>query len=390
MLRDVKFFDKYYVGFQKSRYSNAETFRMLGFATPNTGDYAFKKRKATVDGWAEKTLTPMDLDNKPTHGFKVVDTVSRYSTSNKMFRIEDPRGFELEIDVNNLLDIIEHHTIVQGTIMEPLVWARYGSNNYLISSNSEEYKHYKNGPVRVGLNAGDWFMNKAGNVLYRFEGRLAYNLIGSQVHRVDRDDRSYYYNYSWNRQPRTDFSKVTTKVKTIVNRKQDKPAFVYTEYYLDENGVTQTRRSYYRTDVPDMQKAKIVIRKTEIKDLMPINADQVTCNFAKSFVVPLGEMLREVDYEHCHRDTDEVLDRTNYSIEMNMSCADQTVPVLFKTKAESMAKTYDAQELVNYFQPLSYSGRYRYYTDRDVSYYGTITYTHEDSAVAELTKEDDE
>jgi hypothetical protein len=58
--------------------------------------------------------------------------VSRYSTSNKFFRVEDPRGFELEIDVNNLLDLIEHHTIVQGTIMEPLVWARYGGNSELL------------------------------------------------------------------------------------------------------------------------------------------------------------------------------------------------------------------------------------------------------------------
>lgn len=88
-MRDIKFHDKYYVGFQKNRYSRDETFRMLGFATPNTGDYAFKKRKATVDGWAEKDLASMDLDNKPTHGFKIVDTVSRYSTSNKFFRVED-------------------------------------------------------------------------------------------------------------------------------------------------------------------------------------------------------------------------------------------------------------------------------------------------------------
>lgn len=389
-MRNIKFHDKYYVGFQKNRYSTAEVFRMLGFATPNTGDYAFKKRKATVDNWAEKDLAPMDIDNRPTHGFKIVDTVSRYSTSNKLFRVEDPRGFELEIDVYNLLDLIEHHTIVQGTIMEPLVWARYGGNNYLISSNSEEYKHYKNGPVRVGLNAGDWFMNKAGNVLYRFEGRMAYNLVGAHVHRVDRDDRKYNYGWpAYYRQPRTDFSGVTTKVKTIVNRKQDKPAFVYTEYHLDENGATRTNRYYYRTDVPNIQKAKIVIRKTEIKDLMPIDADQVKCDFAKSFVVPLGEMLREVDYEHRHRNTDEVLDRTNYSIEMNMSCGEQTVPVLFKTKAESMAKTYDATELLNYFKPLDYRKGY-YYTELTPGWYGTITYVHEDSAVAELTKEDDE
>ena len=98
-------------------------------------------------------------------------------------------------------------------------------------------------------------------------------------------------------------------------------------------------------------------------------------------------MLREVDYTYNHRNTDEVLDRTNYSIDMNMSCGEQTVPVLFKTKAESMAKTYDATELLNYFEPLDY--RY-YYTERTPGWYGTITYVHEDSAVAELTKEDDE
>lgn len=386
-MRDMKFHEKYYVGFQKNRYSRDETFRMLGFATPNTGDSAFKKRKETVDRWAEKDLAPMDLDNKPTHGFKIVDTASRYSTSNKFFRIEDPRGFELEIDVKNILDLIEHHTIVQGTIMEPLVWARYGSNNYLVSSNSEEYKHYKNGPVRVGLNAGDWFMNKAGNVLYRFEGRLAYNLVGAQVWRKDPEERRYYYT-SWNRQTRTDYSTVTTKVKTIVNRKQDKPAFVYTEYHLDENGVTRMSRPYYRPEVPEIQKAKIVIRKTEIKDLMPINEDQVKCEFAKSFVVPLGEMLREVDYTHHHRDTDEIIERTNYTVDMNMSCGEQTVPVLFKTKAESMAKTYDAAELLNYFKPLDYNNRY-YYSERAPGYHGTITYVHEDSAIAELTKEDE-
>lgn len=386
-MRDIKFFDKYYVGFQKQRYSGAEAFRMLGFATPNTGDYNFRKRKETVDSWSEKELTPMDLDNTPTHGFKIVDTVSRYSTSNKFFRVEDPRGFELEIDVNNLLDLIENHTIVNGTIMEPLVWGRYGQGNYLVSSNSEEYKHYKNGPVRVGLNAGDWFTNKAGNVLYRFEGRLAYNLVGAQVWRKDPDERNYYY--TWNRPARTDFSRVTTKVKTIVNRKQDKPAYVYTEYSLDENGVTRMNRCFYRPESPDIQKAKIAIRKTEIKDLIPINESDVKCDFAKSFVVPLGEMLREIDYTHRHRNTDEVLDRTNYTIEMNMSCGEQTVPVLFKTKADSMAKTYDETELLNYFKPLEYCNHY-YYTNRTPGYYGTITYVHEDSAVAELTKEDAE
>jgi hypothetical protein len=385
MLRDIKFPEKYYVGFQKQRYSSAENFRMLGFATPNTGDHAFKKRKASVDGWSEKDLTPLDMENKPTHGFKIVDAVSRYSTSNKKFRVEDPRGFELEIDVYNLLSIIEKHTIVQGTIMEPMLWGRYGNDNYLISSNSAEYKHHLSGPKVGALVAGMWMKNKAGNILYRFEGRMAYNLVASHVYRKDPDDRSYYWSY--NRQPRTDYSRVTTKIKTIVNRKQDKPAFVYSEFHLDENGVTRAERNYYRDDIPARQKARIVIRKTEIKDLLPVDESEVKCAFAKAFTVPVGELLKEVAYTYHHRNTDEVLNVTNYSVDMNMSAGEQTVPVLFKTKADSMAKTYDQQELLEFFKPLEY--RNYYSTERHPNWHGTITYVHEDSAVTEITKEDE-
>lgn len=370
-MRDIKFFDKYYVGFQKQRYHSAEAFRMLGFATPNTGDSAFRKRKETVDAWSGKeSLTPLDLDNVPTHGFKIVDTVSRYSTSNKFFRVEDPRGFELEIDVNNLLDIIEKHTIVQGTIMEPMLWGRFGSNNYLVSGNSEEYKHYKTGPKVTSLVPGAFMMNKAGNVLYRFEGRLAYNLLGATVDRVDPE-----YRYIYNRTPRTDYSTVKTTVQTIVNRKQDKPVFVYTEYCLNKEGVTVSETPMYRRHLPAYQKAKIVIRKSEIKDLIPIDADKVKCDFAKNFVVPKGEKLREVAYDYYNKDK-EVLDLTNYSVDVNISAGSQSVPVLFDTKAESMAKVYTQEELLEYFSPLEKNSRY--YAEDNPHFYGTITYTHEE------------
>lgn len=386
MLRDIKFPEKYYIGFQRQHFSQEENFRMLGFATPNTGDYAFKKRKASVDGWSEKDLTPLDTENKPTHGFKIVDAVSSYSTSNKKFRVEDPRGFELEIDVYNLLEIIEKHTIVQGTIMEPMLWGRFGGDNYLISGNSAEYKHHLSGPKVSALAAGMWMKNKAGNILYRFEGRMAYNLVASHVYRKDPDKHKHYYHWS-HTNPRTDWSNVTTKIKTIVNRKQDKPAFVYSEFRLDENGVTRAEKCYHR-DIPDRQKARIIIRKTEIKDLLPVNESEVKCTFAKAFTVPVGELLKEIDYTYNHCDTDEVLNVTNYSVDMNMSAGQQTVPVLFKTKADSMAKTYDQQELLNFLKPLEYAGGY-YYGNKPAGWHGTITYVHEDSAVTEITEEDE-
>jgi hypothetical protein len=270
-----------------------------------------------------------------------------------------------------------------------MLWGRFNGDNYLVSGNSAEYKHHLSGPKVGALAAGMWMKNKAGNILYRFEGRMAYNLVASHVYRKDPDEYNYRYSYHWNnRQPRTDFSKVTTKIKTIVNRKQDKPAFVYSEFHLNENGVTRAEKNYYRDDVPDRQKARIVIRKTEIKDLLPVDESEVKCAFAKAFTVPVGEMLKEVSYTHHHRDTDEVLNVTNYSVEMNMSAGQQTVPVLFKTKADSMAKTYDQQELLEFLKPLEYAGGY-YYGNKPTGWHGTITYVHEDSAVTEITEEDE-
>lgn len=375
-MRDFKFHDKYYVGFQKNRYSQAEVFRMLGFATPNTGDHAFKKRKETVDGWSDKNLSPMDIDNKPIHGFKIVDTVSRYSTSNKMFRVEDPRGFELEIDVYNLLDIIERHTIVQGAIMEPMLWCRQGGTNFLISGNSEEYKHHVSGPKATSLDPGMYFKNRAGNVIYRFEGRLAYNLVGADLTRTDPYEirNRSYYGYSWNRTPRTDFSGIKTVIKTIVNRKQDKPAFVYSEFSIDAEGKTKPYQNYYRKDVDPILRGKIVIRKTDIKDLIPVDVSEIKCDFIKSFKVPLATKMREVSYDYYTGRSEEKIKESYYTIEMNMSAASQTAPVLFKTKKESLEHEYTAQELIDFFDPIKYQQR-RYSSDY---HWGDITYVHED------------
>lgn len=370
---DIKFFETYYVGFQKERFKNSETSRILGFATPDNGDSASKKRKETVDNWSDRNVPRQTFKNEPMHGFKIIDTVRRYSTDNKKFRIEDPRGFELEIDAGNLFDIITKHTIVQGTIMEPMLWGRQGPNNYLISSNSEEYKFHISGAKVNSLEAGMWFLNKAGNILYRFEGRLAYNLLGASVSSVDKDEEKYRYNYLSQRN-RSDYSGVTTTVTTIVKRKQDKPVFVYTSYILDENGETVKNVPWNRKHLSPIQKADIIIRKSELKGLIPITVDQVKCDFAKGFILPLGVKLKEIDFGYGNNEPDD-LPRTNYSVEMNLTAGNQTVPVLFKTKAESMEAQYTHEELLNYFKPMEYNS-YRY--GHSQNKLGTIKYQHQD------------
>lgn len=52
--------------------------------------------------------------NDPIPGFKIMNSVSRYSTSNKLWRILDPRGYEFEISTACLEQIIEDAGISKG------------------------------------------------------------------------------------------------------------------------------------------------------------------------------------------------------------------------------------------------------------------------------------
>lgn len=72
-------------------------------------------------------LYPKVYDNVPLDGFKIASTVSRYSTSNKLWRILDPRGFELEISTDNMETILKEGTIIKGVLQGKFNWD-FGKN----------------------------------------------------------------------------------------------------------------------------------------------------------------------------------------------------------------------------------------------------------------------
>lgn len=74
-----------------------------------------------------ESLKPRVVDNVPRSGFKIVDTVTRYSTSNKLWRILDPYGFELEISTANMEEIIMGGLIDKGEIIGQCIWD-FGKN----------------------------------------------------------------------------------------------------------------------------------------------------------------------------------------------------------------------------------------------------------------------
>lgn len=67
---------------------------------------------------------PQIWDNEPSHGFKIMESVSRYSTSNKLWRILDPHNVEFEVSTDVMENIIHSATITKGLIENRCVWTK--------------------------------------------------------------------------------------------------------------------------------------------------------------------------------------------------------------------------------------------------------------------------
>lgn len=162
------------------QYRKDATEGLLGFASPYTKDAAFAKRKATQDQWAygysakftiddDEDISaefnynenfrgtkfdslmllaagcyPKILDNSLHEGFEIAKSVRRSGgwggSGNVVWRISDPRGFELEITSENLAKILDCTTIIDGVIQGKCTWGREGSRNILLPESSAPYK----------------------------------------------------------------------------------------------------------------------------------------------------------------------------------------------------------------------------------------------------------
>ena len=188
----MNFPDQYYVGAEQRKAFDVND-PPLGFATPYGTNAAFKKRRETVDNWVGNVYDHVSkrnlfnnpyegtvIDNVPLAMFTFEKSVSRYTTSNKLFRINDPRGFQLEISAENLADILLNCSTDHGEIIGQFVWGRDGSTNYLCRLDHPEYLAFKNPKKEKGkLDIGDLIKTQQqGELIY--VGEMYGILLGSQ------------------------------------------------------------------------------------------------------------------------------------------------------------------------------------------------------------------
>ena len=125
--------------------------------------------------WRDKKIDPIDFDNVPTSGFVLNKKVGGYkydwNVRNTYVRIYDPRDFEFEITIPNLLFILENTNSIKGKGLEgDFVYGWSGAELLLIPTSSPQYtelsklndlRHSKNHIKSKDLILGATYLHKS-------------------------------------------------------------------------------------------------------------------------------------------------------------------------------------------------------------------------------------
>lgn len=156
----------------------------LAYMTHYEDNAAFEKRKETGTSWAgsrgENKPEGIIIDNNPVTGIYIGSSVSRWSTSNKLFRVRDPRGFTVEVATDNISTLLHLTTVVNGVVQEECVWAREGNNHVLLPVNSEPYLETLDKMDQIAnrliplkdIKVGDWFKRFEDSSEYYYAGKV--------------------------------------------------------------------------------------------------------------------------------------------------------------------------------------------------------------------------
>ncbi|ATF13520.1 hypothetical protein A616_16510 [Brevibacillus brevis X23] len=102
------------------------------------------RKEKSWQGWRDSKIQDIDFANEPTSGFVLNKKVGGHSSGwnhrQTYVRIYDPRGFEFEISVPNLLYILENTNSIKGKGLEgEFVYGWDGTELVLIPTSSPDY-----------------------------------------------------------------------------------------------------------------------------------------------------------------------------------------------------------------------------------------------------------
>lgn len=161
------------------------------------------RKEASWNGWRDEKIEPEDYDNEPTNGFVLNKKVGGYKNYYDMrqtyVRVFDPRGFEFEITVPNLLYILENTSSIKGKGLEgEFVYGWSGKDLLLIPTNAPEYREMQK--VATTLYSGECIKAKdlIVGATYATADGCEYVYMGKSSY-WEYETNYYYEDSSWNR-----------------------------------------------------------------------------------------------------------------------------------------------------------------------------------------------
>jgi len=135
--------EKIKVGYQK----RDDTYtKKLAYVIYFDNKWVLRKEKSW-EGWRDKKIKAQEFSNEPMEGFVLNrggggarESYSSWDTRNEFIRVYDPRDFEFEISVANLLFILQECSAIKGKGLEgSFVYAWNGTELVLLPVDSAEY-----------------------------------------------------------------------------------------------------------------------------------------------------------------------------------------------------------------------------------------------------------
>lgn len=150
------------------------------------------RKEASWQSWRDHDIEPEEYDNDPTEGFALNKKVGGYAGDWGDFRqtyvrVYDPRGFEFEITVPNLLYILENTSSIKGKGLEgAFIYGWDGTDLVLIPTCSPDCdelsklnaKRFKNETIKAkDLKIGATYLSNSNDKLV-YMGRFDYYTSG--------------------------------------------------------------------------------------------------------------------------------------------------------------------------------------------------------------------
>lgn len=240
------------------------------------------RKEASWNNWRDKKINPDTFENIPTEGFVLNKNVGGYKSGwnhrQSAIRVYDPRGFEFEISLENLLYILEYSNSMKGKGLEgEFIYSWDGKDIVLLPCESSEYKEIKdyNELIRQNIKltaktiviGATYKTDKLETLIYL--GRYNYyehenryqDLLKPEIKTKDKGKTYHFYKPSTK-----SFVQISSlqRIKEVINEKADIQTSKYQELLFKKNYM-------YALDNENFKKVPVTAKLIKTHVLIPYN-----------------------------------------------------------------------------------------------------------------------